>query len=705
MHRQSGIGFSNTPKSQGSKKQSSRKTTDPIREERQALNLINKGKLNEAEMIYKKLLEAGSKSYTVHGNFGAILKIKGDAKNAIIFLKKAVELNPNYPEAHNNLGIALNDQGDRIEAILSYKTALKLNPNYSEAYYNLGNTLKEEGDITGAIDCYNSAIKLNPNYRNAYNNLGIALNDQGNRTKAISCYRAALDLDPNFAEARNNLGNSLKEQGDIAGAIECYKHSTKLNPNNTSAHINLGNSLQEQGNISSAIASYQIALKVSPNNPDAYYNLGRALQEQGNLNAAMDFYKTALKLNPRNPEIYYSLGIITLDQGDPDEALKKYEKVLDIDPTNSNALYGMGRAHAVKGNFTTSKILFENAIEKNPNNTAALFELSTDIDSEEDLKELDQKLARVSRSILSTADKSMLEFALSNFYHKKKDYINATQHLANANKLKLSIRSSDLCTHLLKTKQIAELAGQICEGKPSDGAGKIFIVGAPRCGSTLLESVLTTNPEIRGLGESPALPQAFTHIKTMIRAKKKIPALANIYAQILDESSKEYRYSVDKNLYNFRFIEAIARAMPEAKVIHCRRNPLDNVLSMLKSNLNRGNDYTNDALESAKFLIHQERIMRDFKSRYGEKIFTFNYDSFTNKPEKTLRPLINWLGLEWSDHYLHPEEANRHINTASIIQARQPINNRSVEGWKNYRDLLRPAENALTDSKMFELSI
>ena len=143
--------------------------------------------------------------------------------------------------------------------------------------------------------------------------------------------------------------------------------------------------------------------------------------------------------------------------------------------------------------------------------------------------------------------------------------------------------------------------------------------------------------------------------------------------------------------------------MPSARIIHCRRHPLDNILSMLRSNLKAGNNYTSDPLDAAKFLIHQEETMSRFKVAYQKHIFTFDYDLFVSNPEKIFRPLIDWLGLEWSETYLHPEKNNRLINTASVIQARQPIHSKSVGGWKKYRELLKPAEVALIESGIFNI--
>ena len=143
--------------------------------------------------------------------------------------------------------------------------------------------------------------------------------------------------------------------------------------------------------------------------------------------------------------------------------------------------------------------------------------------------------------------------------------------------------------------------------------------------------------------------------------------------------------------------------MPSAKIIHCRRHPLDNILSMLKSNLKVGHNYTSVPLDAAKFLISQERTMSGFKAVYEKHIFTFDYDAFTANPEKMLRPLIDWLGLDWHERLLRPEANHRYVNTASVIQVRKPINSKSVGGWKNYSDLLKSAEQALIESKIFDL--
>ena len=125
---------------------------------------------------------------------------------------------------------------------------------------------------------------------------------------------------------------------------------------------------------------------------------------------------------------------------------------------------------------------------------------------------------------------------------------------------------------------------------------------------------------------------------------------------------------------------------------------MDNILSMYRSNLAVGNNYTSSLEDAAKVFVAQEQAMQIQKKRCPEKIFTFDYDQFVNAPEFNLRKLLGWLDLEFKESYLHPEKSTRRVNTASVMQARKPISNKSVGGWKNYETLLEPALKIIQES-------
>ena len=202
---QDGNDFSIAPERQASKKQRSKSSTNHKPKEQLALELIKQGKADEAEEIYRDLVNAGSKNHIVHGNLGALLNMRGDIENAIISFNKSIGLKPNYLDAHYNLGIALQGKGDLTAAIASFNAALQLKPNYPEAHCCLGIALHKHKTLDAAIDSYNTAIRLKFNYPEAHYNLGIALREQGDLNAAIASYNTAIQLKPNFPEAQKNL--------------------------------------------------------------------------------------------------------------------------------------------------------------------------------------------------------------------------------------------------------------------------------------------------------------------------------------------------------------------------------------------------------------------------------------------------------------------------------------------------------------------
>ena len=259
--RQQRSGFSNAPKRQPRRKKPAQSSADQSNKERQAVALINQGKLQEAEAIYRELISAGTSNHMVYGSLAALCGMQGRFDEPIRLLRRTLELKPNYPEAHNNLGIALKEQGDLTAAIDSYNKALQLKPNYPEAHYNLAIALKKQGDLTAAIDSYNKALQLKPNHPDAHYNLGNALKEQGNLDAAIASYNKALQLKPNYPEVHNNLGIALHEEGNLDAAIASYNKALQLKPNYPDAHYNSALAMLLSGDYKSGWESHEWRLK------------------------------------------------------------------------------------------------------------------------------------------------------------------------------------------------------------------------------------------------------------------------------------------------------------------------------------------------------------------------------------------------------------------------------------------------------------
>ena len=208
-----------------------------------AMGLIKEGKLEEAELIYRKQISEGSKNHITYGNLAAICGRTGRVEERLILLKKALAINSDYPEGHHNLGVGLKERGDIDEAINSFRKAIDILPNVAEFHNSLGLALIDKSDYELAKTSFLTAIRLKPGFADAHSNLGICLREKGEIDAAIDSYKIAIDLAPNYAIAHNNLGVSLREKGEIIESIKCFEKSLILSPNYLDAHTNLSHAL------------------------------------------------------------------------------------------------------------------------------------------------------------------------------------------------------------------------------------------------------------------------------------------------------------------------------------------------------------------------------------------------------------------------------------------------------------------------------
>ena len=220
----------------------------------------------------------------------------------------------------------------------------------------------------------------------------------------------------------------------------------------------------------------------------------------------------------------------------------------------------------------------------------------------------------------------------------------------------------------------------------------------PRSGSTLVESILSMNSAVYDLGEINILEESFLE-------QKKIDQeliLADIYWKKVSKYTNKYNIITNKFLYNYQYAGIISKGIPNSKIIHCYRNPLDNILSIYRANFARGNEYSSSLADCTKIYLDQEEIMNEYKNSFRSKIYDLNYDLLVSNPKKEIKSIISWLDWQWEDAYLSPHLNPRSVFTASNVQVRSPINSKSVGGWKNYKEMLRPAMEIITKKDKYK---
>ena len=354
---------------------------------RKALALMQQGNHEGAELIYKRLIEKGTKEYVVFGNLAVICYMKKRIKEMIVLLKEALRLNPNYPEGLTNLGFALQKQVDLPGAIQLYKKALAIKPDFLNALLNLSGALKEQGELNEAIEYYKKVLAIDPQSLVALNNLGAALAEQGEWQEAIKYYKRALAIGPQSLVALNSLGAALKEQGELQKAIEYYKKALAIDPNCLAVLNNMGIALKEQGELQEAIHYYKKALAIDPNCLAVLHNLGITLKEQGELQEAIHYYKKALAIDPNSLAVLYNLGIALKQQGELQAAIEYYEKALAIDPNYVPVLNVLGAILAEQRKLQEAIKYYKKALAIDPNYLLALNNLGLALVDQEKVQE------------------------------------------------------------------------------------------------------------------------------------------------------------------------------------------------------------------------------------------------------------------------------------------------------------------------------
>lgn len=228
----------------------------------------------------------------------------------------------------------------------------------------------------------------------------------------------------------------------------------------------------------------------------------------------------------------------------------------------------------------------------------------------------------------------------------------------------------------------------------------VFIVGVPRSGSTLLYSILITNSKIVGLGESSALTNAIlTYYNQYNRTNQR--NLTALYSEYIQTSIDDSQFTIDKNLYNIIYCREILEIMAGSKVIHATRNPMDNILSMLRSNLGVGNNFTASVQDAADVIIQEKLLINKLQMVFPERIFTYSYDSLVSNPKVVIKRIFSWLGCFYNDDCLEYYKTKQIIKTASFLQARHPINSGSLGLWRKYSTFLEPARQKILESNLF----
>jgi len=568
--------------------------------------------------------------------------------------------------------LAAHKEGKLLDAERLYRSILQSCPNHPEANQNLGVLdtnkliqLYQNGQYDDAKKLAQSLTERLPKYTFAWSILGAIFGQTGMHTEALNANKTAVILSPQDAQVHYNLGITLKELGRLDEAEASYRQAIALQPENAQAHNNLGLTLEALGRLDEAEASARQAIALQPSYAEAHNNLGLMFKSLGRLDEAEASSRQAIALQPDNAQAHNNLGLTLQALGRLDEAEASYKQAIGVKADYAAAHHNL----SIMKKFESQDEQF-----------LKMQELNLDENTSEE-------------------ERCHINFGLAKACEDLGDFDKAFKHFTEGNALRKKSLNYDISQDERYYKQIKSNYQPIAQhsidiDKSEKNLIPIFIVGLPRSGTTLAEQIISSHSQVTGAGELSFVFKFGQSIATDFSklSSEDLAKFRHEYLTELMKVSKGNKIVTDKMPHNFLYIGLIVSAFPEAKIVHVKRDPAAVCWANYKQNFTSkdlGYCYALDDIISYHRLY--ENLMRFWESSLGKKIYNLDYELLTVNQENETRNLIEFLGLDWDEKCLSPQNNSRGVSTASNIQVRKKVYQGSSQQWKKYKPFLNGA--------------
>lgn len=681
-----------------------------------AVRAWQSGQLGEAEAVLNTILRQTPQQAEAAHLLGVVLHQSGRTAAGIQAIERALALNPNAAPFHANLAKLYRVVGDTARAIQHGRRAVALKPDRTDAHVDLGLALIDAGDVQEALEQFEAVLRRQPMLVEAINGRGTALRVLGRTEEAEAAFQKALSLRPNYPEALNNLGTVLRAQGRADEAEKRFRQALTIRPSYLLAANNLILALKDLRRYDDAIAVAREVLRVAPQNADTLALMGSVYLDNGQAGAALDALRKAATIDPSKAERANMLGGALVSVGRTEEAIAEFRRALELNPLLADAHNNLGNALRDLGKFDEALAEFETAIKLQPDATGVYINIADvkKFRSSEDvhLAAMEALMPRIGEFPLDA--QTRLHFALGKAYDDLKRFDEAFEQFRQGNTLQRQSIVYDEQGQLdVFARTQAVFSPGLIAGKAGAGcrsALPIFVIGMPRSGTTLLEQIISSHSQVKGAGETLDLMLAISAVQAGMTGALPYPELVTgltpaeltrigeEYVRRLSARAPGAPHVVDKLPTNFHFLGFIYLALPNAKVVHIRRNPLDTCLSCFSKMFTGPQNHTYDLGELGRYWRAYDALMAYWRRVLPEEAFLdVEYEQLTRDIESETRRIFDFCGLPFEAEALSFERKDGTVRTASSYQVRQPLYTTAVERWRHYERHLGPLKEALRD--------
>jgi len=578
--------------------------------------------------------------------------------------------------ALNLLGILCLNSARPEQAIELISRAVKQTPGDAEALANLALAFKDAGKLSDAARTLSESLRHNPRNPVAHNNLGNILAALSRVEEAVTSFRAALQLDPNYVDCLINLADALTYRGQLQGAIAAANRAVQLSPRVSKAHNCLAHVLLKQSRHEDARIHFLQAISLQPGYVDALIGLSSALKETGDHEGANQALLDAIRLNDNSAPAHNSYGVFLEQKGNAKEAAVHFRRAIESEPRFANAYYQLAQ---LKGASLTE------------NEIAAIYSFFEDPST-------------------TPEQRAPLAFALACIEERMGNYQSSFHFLEIGQAIKAQETPYD-------DSKVADFYGCMEDvfAKPFNLIGvaasveqpqPVFVLGMPRSGTSLVEQILASHPDIKGAGELSLMEDTVNQATRLtgkpfpecvhLLSNLQLKQLGDSYLSQLKKRTLPACWIVDKTPMNFQYLGFIATILPSARIIHCRRDPIDNCLSIFKLPFENSHTYAHGLESLGLHYVRYAELMKHWERILTSRMINVDYESLVDDVERQSRKMLGHLELPFDDAVLEYYKTDRLVKTPSASQVRRPIYRDSVAAWKRYESQLQPLINALT---------
>lgn len=597
------------------------------------------------------------------------------------------------------------------EALECLQRLGRMAPEYARCWQETGHNYRAMSRDADALRAYRQAVSGNPGLIASWKAISHLAAAEGDRLAAQNAnlhYHRLKALPRELASI-----TSMLHEGRLYKAERMCRDFLKRNPHHVEAMRLLAQLGMRLRVLDDAEYLLESCLEFEPDNVFARFDYVRVLTKRQKYAQALQQAAKLRGAQPGNPSFESAYGNACMAVGHYDDALKAYDDVLKVTPDNSNILLMRGHALKTMGRQQDAVGAYHAARNARPDYGDAWWSLANLKTYRFEDAELETMRLHESRQGTTMVDRYHLCFALGKALEDREDFDASFDHYVRGNALKKAECRYD------PERMAAEMERQIdtCDAEllaPRAGRGHpapdpIFIVGLPRAGSTLIEQILASHSLVDGtfelpnimaaahrlggrrrIGDEPLYPGVLTEMED-----QQITELGERYIEDTRIHRGDAPYFLDKMPNNFQHLGLITMALPNARIIDARRDPMACCFSGFKQLFAEGQEFTYSLEDIGRYYRGYEALMAHWEQVIPDRILRVQYEDVVRNLETQVHRLLEFVGLEFEPACLEFHRTERSVRTASSEQVRQPLYASGLDYWRSYEPWLDPLKQSL----------